>query len=194
MSTDGSLLNPTQSHRNDAVASHHSKRRRNMRRWINNSILLIIYAAFLITGGLCLRGWIKYHGIESWPSVDAEIVAAGGSWDTLPTQTKYGGSIQIDSRFVEFQYLVDGKTYRSKTATPSGGGLPISFEPWKAIYKPSSPDIAVLSPVPLMEPGLIYTASFTGIIVLVHLWCALSDILAKKQPAEGGDSNAEQGL
>ena len=168
-------------------------------RWlINNSILLLVYAAFIIAGSFYLRGYLKYRGIDSWPSVSAEIVGGGGSLDSMPSGGRYGGSsTTIDSRYVEFQYSVDGETYRSRTATADGGGLPVSIigEPWRAFYKPSSPNIAVLSPTPYRGVGAMVTAVFSGILVFVHVWCGISDALNHKQKGEqGGDGDAEEAV
>jgi Protein of unknown function (DUF3592) len=161
---------------------------------IKNSILLLIYAAFLIFGGLYLRGWLRYRGVESWPSVNAEIVGGGGNLSSVPNQTRYGsGSTTIDTRFVEFQYSVEGKTYRSKTGSPDSGGLPAAIvgEPsWKAFYKPSSPEIAVLSPTPFSGELFLFIAALSGIIVLVHIGCGVSDWLhsgRECEPTGAGD-------
>ena len=159
-------------------------------RWLfNNVILLLVYGAFIIAGALYLRGWLKYRGIESWPSVNAENVREGGSLDWIPSNGRY--PTRIDSRFVEFQYSVDGQNYKSTNATPDGGGLPMSIigEPpqaFRAFYKPSSPGIAVLSPTPYRGVGLMVTAAVSGILVLAHVWCGVADMLNDKQEAESG--------
>ena len=159
-------------------------------RWlINNSILILIYATFIVAGSLYIKGFIIYRGIDSWPSVDAEVVGAGGTVISVPTQTRYGASSStIDSRFVEFRYSVEGQLYESNKATPDGGGLPINpmNQPWRAFYKPSAPDIAVLSPIQFRGTGLLVTAVFSGIIVLVHLWFTVPSLLARIRQAEQG--------
>ena len=165
----------------------------NMPRMINAVILALIYAVFIIAGGLYLRGWLKHREIDKWPSVDAEIVGGGGSLVSIPGSGRYGGSNSntMDTRYVEFEYSVDGRTYRSKTATPDGGGLPLypGDEPWKAFYKPSSPEVAVLSPIPYQGIGFLVTALFMGTIVVVHLWFTVPELL-EKQPEQGADGNA----
>lgn len=145
---------------------------------IRSSISLLVYAVFVVTGGDCLREYLKYRGIDSWPSVNAEIVGGGGSMSTIPTQSRYGmSSTTVDSRFVEFQYSVEGNVYRTRAS----GGLPPSAigEPWRAYYKPSSPDIALLSRTPHRSAGLIVAAAFSGLIVLVHAWCGVSDMIQR---------------
>lgn len=143
------------------------------RRVIDNPILLLVYLTFVISGGLYLHGFLKYRGVDEWPSANAEIVGGGGNLDSFPTQTRYGMSTTtVDSRFVEFRYSVGGTSYRSKTATPDGGGLPLNplNRPWRAFYKPSSPDVAVLSPIPYQGNGLLIAAVFSGMLVAGYLW------------------------
>ena len=150
-----------------------------MRRMLDNVILLAVYLIFVISGGLYIRDFLKYRGIDSWPSVSAEILGGGGNVVSFPTQTRYGmNTTTIDSRFVEFRYSVEGKSYRSKNATPDRGGLPLNpfNRPWRAFYKPSSPDIAVLSPVPFQGTGLLVTAIFSGMIGMGYLWFTTATI------------------
>ena len=137
-----------------------------------------MYAIFIVTGGLCLQDYLKYRGIDSWPSVDAEVVGSGGGIYTIPTQSRYGmSSTTINSQFVEFQYTVEGKVYRTKAP----GGLPLTAvgEPWRAYYKPSSPDIALLSRTPHRSAGLIVLSTISGLIVLVHVGSSISDTLKR---------------
>ncbi len=159
-------------------------------RWlINHAILVLIYATFVVAGSLYLRGFILYRGIDTWPSVDAEVVRAGGTMVSVPMQTRYGArSSTIDARFIEFRYSVDGKVFVGNKATPDAGGWPINptNRPWRAFYKPGSPDIAVLEPIPFRGTGFLITAVFTGVIVLVHLWFTVPSLLAKIQKTEPG--------
>jgi hypothetical protein len=146
---------------------------------LDNLFALLICMTFVIFGVLYLCGFIKYRGVDSWPSVSAEIVGGGGDVVSIPTQTRYGmNSTTMDSRYVEFRYSVEGKSYRSKTATPDGGGLPFNplQRPWKAFYKPSSPDVAVLSPIPYQGTGFLIAAVFSGMLVMGYLWFAISEI------------------
>jgi hypothetical protein len=147
-----------------------------MRNLIRKSIVFLLYMVFIVTGCICLRQHLRYVGIDSWPSVNAEIVGSGGGMHTIPTHGRYGmSSTTIDSQFVEFQYSVGGKVYTTKVSE----GLPPRAigEPWRAYYKPSSPDIALLSRSPHRSAGLIVVATFSGIFVLVHAWCGVSDRL-----------------
>jgi hypothetical protein len=98
------------------------------------------------------------------------------------------GSTTIDTSSVEFEYFVEGHRFISQSASPNGGGLPpqILNESWKAFYNPSSPDIAVLSPIPYMGFGLMAIAGFSGFIVLVHLWTILPDFFAKQNSTKQG--------
>ena len=137
-------------------------------------LLLLIYGAFAVSGGCYVKGMLIYRGVESWPSVEATIVGSGGREVVVSAPTRYDptGTTRIDSRFVEFQYLVEGKFYRGISITPDGGALLPNHrdEPLRAFYKPSSPDIAVLVPVPFRGTGFLSTAGFTGILVVAHLW------------------------
>ncbi len=159
-----------------------------MMRWLaKNWILLIIYSTFAISGGLYLRGVTKYRSVDTWPWVGAEILHVGGARDSVPTQTMFGlGSTTIDSRVVEFRYSVEGQSYRSKMATPDGGGLPLNplGRPWRAFYDPSSPEVAVLAPVPFRGTGFIVTAAFSGVFVALHLWFAVPGSFRREPKAE----------
>jgi len=157
---------------------------------INHSLLLLIYASFVVSGGCYLKGVLTYQGVESWPSVEAKIVGAGGDVVSVSTPRRYDftSTTTIDSRFVEFQYSVGGSSFRGISATPDGGFLfPNSRnEPLRAFYNPSSPDIAVLTPVPFRGKGLLSTAGFTGILVAAHLWFTIPAVIATKIPAGPG--------
>jgi hypothetical protein len=143
-------------------------------RWLNEQwMLILIYATFVLSAGPYLRDVIRYRGVESWPSVSAVLVREGSGRVVIPTQTRYGPSSSMtDIGFVEFDYTVDGKTYRGTKATPNGGGLPINpyLSPLRAFYKPGSPEVAVLVPIPYQGFGVSLVAAITGLIVVVHLW------------------------
>jgi len=51
-------------------------------------------------------------------------------------------------------------------------------EPWRAFYKPASPKVAVLAPIPYEAGGWLLTTLVTGIIVITHLWFAVPEWLA----------------
>lgn len=130
-------------------------------------------AVFIASSGLYLHGWLKYRGVESWPSVGAEIVRSGGGSIFVPTQGGTGSGTKIvDTSFVEFEYSVNRKTYRSNTATPNRKGLSLVGlrPPWNAFYKPSSPDVAVLAPHPYSGRHWIFIATVTGIMTLMYCW------------------------
>ena len=156
-------------------------------------IVASIYAAFIISGCLYVHRWLRYRDIDTWPSVDAKIVGSGGSLVFFQSPGRYGGSSStaMDSRYTEFEYSVDGQTYRSRTATPDGETVPIyvSGRPHKAHYKPSSPEVAVLIPIPYMGLGILATALFSGMFVAVHLWFTVPEIL-RKPTEQDGDSTA----
>jgi len=155
-----------------------------MRNSISRLLLVTVYAVFIVAVCLYVRKSFKYRGVDTWPSVEAKIVGGGGGMFTVPNTGRYGtGSTTIGSSFVEFEYFVAGHRYSSKTASPNGGGLPpqIPGESWKAFYNPSSPDIAVLSPMPYFGVGLLVMAGFSGIVVLPHLWTTIPDILTRRK-------------
>ncbi|MDF1755602.1 MAG: hypothetical protein P1U89_22625 [Verrucomicrobiales bacterium] len=149
-----------------------------MRRAVHYLPLLLIYAVFLVSGTLYLRGLWQYRGIESWPSVPAEIVESGGVHFSTPFYGRFGLTTNtVDSRFVGFEYTVNGETFQSRGAPPYQGNL--SFpESRKAYYNPAAPHIAVLNPVPFQSDGLLITAVFTGILVFGHLWFTVPAFLS----------------
>jgi len=159
-----------------------------MMRWLfkNEALLMlvILLVPFSVTLGLYVRGVLKYRDIESWPSVEARIIRSGGTKTSVLFNTRTGTRTQIiDSTFVEFEYSVDGEFFRSNRATPDGGDLlpkPWS-EPWRAYYKPSSPEVAVLNPVPYQGNGLLFASVFLGILWVTHLCVALPDIIHHRQ-------------
>ncbi len=151
-------------------------------------VTVVFYVVFIVAGTQYVRGMINYHNIDSWPSVEAEVVGTGGNLVSVPTQSKYGGSssYRVDTRFVVFRYSVEGRLYTSKTATPDGGGLPMNpmNQPWRAYYNPSSPDVAVLDPANFRGIGSLVAAVFSGIIVLPHLWFTIVHLFTRSQPAK----------
>ncbi len=44
---------------------------------------------------------------------------------------------------------------------------------WRAYYKPSSPEIAVINPIPYQGTRWLGTAAISGLFVLVHLYFSL---------------------
>ena len=147
-------------------------------RWVKDNLFAFVMVAIFITSsGIYLCGWLKYRGVESWPSVGAEIVRSGGTSYSVPSHSSTGSSSAIvDTSFVEFEYSVNGRTYRSNTATPNRKGLSLAGlqPPWKAFYKPSSPEIAVLAPLPYDGRSWVFVAMATGIMTLMYCWISFS--------------------
>ncbi|MCB1086750.1 MAG: DUF3592 domain-containing protein [Verrucomicrobiae bacterium] len=159
-----------------------------MKRWlVENFGLLLIYSVFIFSGSLYLRGVIRYRYIKNWPSVPAEIVDAGGQLNTVSRDTKFGSTtIAIDSRFIEFRYVVAGESYSGIKVTPDGGGLPVNPTnlPLRAYYDPKSPETAVLNPIPFQGTGLLFAAFFSGIVVAVHLGVTVLPMAKGKRRAD----------
>ena len=156
-----------------------------------NPAITLIYATFALSVGLYVRGAIKYKNIESWPSVEAEVIGGGGRVISAPTQNRFGSSfVNIDARFIEFRYSVEGTTYRSTTATPNGGGVPLSplGGSWRAYYNRSSPHIAVLSPVPFDGTGLIALSGFSGVLIFGHIFHLIHMFVTRNRIAEQAEA------
>ncbi|RYD43197.1 MAG: DUF3592 domain-containing protein [Verrucomicrobiaceae bacterium] len=143
-------------------------------RWLNDHLFLLVMSGICVTAsGVHFHKAMKYRGVESWPSVSAEMIRSGDSEVTVPRQSRHSwGTSSVDTSFVEFEYTVDGQTYRSMSATPNGGGVRSSgvSEPWRAFYKPSAPDIAVLSPVPFKGGAAALIAVATGLMAVMYAW------------------------
>jgi hypothetical protein len=147
-----------------------------------NALLALIYATFFFAGAQELHQRILFHGVQNWPSVSARIVSAGGGpirvrndWWSAPRMG------MVDTSYVEFEYSVGSQTYRGDRGTANGGGLPMNLlqEPWRAFYKPGSPSVAVLEPIPYQAGGWLLTAVVSGLVVIVHLWFTVPDSLAR---------------
>jgi hypothetical protein len=143
-----------------------------MRIFRSNIWLALIYATFVVAAARELHQRLRFHDVQHWPSVSARIVSAGGGpvtvrndWWSAPRTG------QFDASYVEFEYEVDGRTYRGDRGTPNGGGLPMNVfnEPWRAFYKPTSHDVAVLARIPYRAGGWLLATLVTGIIVTTHL-------------------------
>ena len=87
----------------------------------------------------------------------------------------------MDQREVHFDYTVAGITRSGQEFCPDGGGIAGFTEApeWKAYYKPSAPEIAVLCPIPYKGLGWRLTAMVTGIMVGVHAYCGIGDFLKR---------------
>lgn len=157
--------------------------------------LVLIYCVCFAAGAWWLCQWSKFRGVEKWPSVEAVILNERGSsvpyridrWDGTHTGT-------TTSYAVEFQYIVDGRTYRGDLGSPDGkaprkacrvdlgspDGKVLSFVPYvpqTAFYKPGSPEVAVLDPAPFRGTGYLMTFLASGIIVGMHLCFVLAEQL-----------------
>lgn len=151
---------------------------------------VFIYAVFLVSFAVYLRNHLVFRGVESWPSVSAKIIGSGGKSDSVPLMSRYAYSTsEIDSRYVEYEYVVADRTYRSIRSSPSGGVPlpPRSGSGWRAYYKPTAPQVAVLNPIPFDGSGVLIIAGFSGILVGAHL---ILSIIARKNTRS---ASAEQG-
>jgi hypothetical protein len=98
----------------------------------------------------------------------SSLVPAG----LLLTASAYSHSGTTTSYAVEFQYVVDGRTYRSDLGTPDGK---VPLNPLgRAYYKPGSPEIAVLDPAPFQGTAYLMTFLVSGVIVGTHLYFTLA--------------------
>jgi len=146
---------------------------------IRHAFVLLIYSAFLVSGAEYLRGFFNYRGIESWPSVEAEVMGSGGG----VLQSQYQGALgaqltQVDSSFVEFRYVVAGQIYEVRTPDH------VQFRPepdgqWRAYYNPAEPEVARLAPIRFRDHGWLTIAVFTGVFVAAHLWFTLPDLVRR---------------
>ena len=159
-------------------------RLKEMRKIALNGGLFFIYGMFVIFLCLYLRGVIRYRGVESWPSVSAEVIRVGGERVSFPITNRsgIGSSATIDARFVEFSYTVSGESYQGTMASPDGGGLPLNpfGQPWRAYYKPSAPEIAVLNPVPFEGLELFTFSVVFGLLIGGHLCFSIPDLLVRR--------------
>lgn len=166
-------------------------------RWLwKNPMLGLVCVLFMVSTGFYVRNRIKFWDVENWPSVNAEEVRESGSVDSVPVQTRTGsGLMRIGTLSVRFQYKVQGILHHGELASPDGGGLPLNpttregkmdsggepmsslkgtpLAPWRAYYKPLSPEIAVINPIPYQGTRWLGTAAVSGLLVLVHLYGSL---------------------
>lgn len=162
-------------------------------RWIKTHfLLLVIYGGFFTAVGQFVPPWIRYAGVEDWPSVPATVTGESGDSGSYRTQGSWGmqGAHFYDNRQVHFHYEVAGRKYEGDHFSPDGGGLggPWQDYPWRAYYKPSAPEIAVLHPKPYQGMAALLWMAITGVMVAVHLYCGATDFLKgrKKARKNGG--------
>lgn len=150
-------------------------------RWIRAHIFLIaIYGCCLFTGGTWLSRSITYQGVQNWPTVKATIVDQHENRQVFTTQYWNGAKAKaIGDTYVAFEYTVDGRTFVSDRSTPDGGSAPLNplRQEWKAYYNPSSPDIAVLAPIPYQGTGWLLATLVSGVLIGIHLLIVLPDAL-----------------
>lgn len=148
-------------------------------RWLRTHFMLVlIYGTCLTAGTQWVRQWIRFRGVQDWPSVAARIVNQGSTSIPYQIEDRHGSRTgRTDASFVAFEYSVNGNTYSSNLATPDGGGLPFNpfGEPWRAFYKPGSPHLAVLLPSPYQGTGWLLTTLVSGMLVGIHLFFTVPD-------------------
>jgi hypothetical protein len=146
-----------------------------MRRFVSRRFgVALIYSIFLLSLGLYLRARVIYKGIESWPSTEATLIGSGGDLRSTTSMSRVGLSTHaIDTRYLEYEYIVEGKLYRSSRMR-ADGGLPTQTDStWRAYYNPSVPEISVLDPTPYQGSDLLSLAGVFGVLAGVHLCFAV---------------------
>lgn len=148
-----------------------------------SALLIVIYGICFSTGGYWIGQRLRFAGVEDWPCAEARIIGGGTVAIPYQRESRYGhehGKVHVSH--VTFTYTVDGRGYQSDLATPDGGGLPGNpfEEPWKAYYKPGSPEVAVLRPVSYQGTGWLLTSLVTAVLVGIHLCVAMPGWLARR--------------
>ena len=188
-----------------------------MRLLRNHFMLVLIYGTFVVAGAYWVAQWVRFRGVQDWPSVDARIMEHGST--SVPYRYDYwDGTHSGTAHFphVTFDYTVAGQTYESDLATPDGGGLPSNppltivdqsgqrhsaSHKWKASYKPTSPGTAVLVPTPYEGLAWLYTMLVCGILIAIQLACSLPEklewlrwrrIAANRRAEQGAGGNGGQ--
>ncbi len=148
--------------------------------WLSqNGLMLAIYLAFIVVLGTHVRNLVRYHDVENWPAASAHYLNSGGESLRKPIETQFGQRMAtVDTRWVRYAYVVDGKEYRSRRVSPNGGGSATSAA---AYYHPSNPAVAVLNPEPYRGTTWVVLSFFLGFFVCVHAWFAIQNLLPKKR-------------
>lgn len=145
-------------------------------------MVILIYGTCIAAGYYWLSQWVRFRDVADWPSVEARMVGQKGGRFSYRSESREGARTGIvDATFVTFEYTVDGRTYPGHLATPDGGGLPLNpfGEPWRAFYKPETPELAVLSPTPYEGTGWLMTALVSGMLVVIHLCFTVPDLVLR---------------
>ena len=94
--------------------------------WLRQHWFLIsIYITFTICSVIFGSKKILYANVAAWPSVSAKNVDSEFFNGEIRVDSRYYGtkSSSVRSESVFFNYVVGGKTYEGKLATPDGGDL-----------------------------------------------------------------------
>ncbi|HEX2746754.1 MAG TPA: hypothetical protein VHM91_02050 [Verrucomicrobiales bacterium] len=143
--------------------------------------LLILPGVFLFSAGNYTRYAVRYAGVEEWPSVPATVTGQTGE-ELRFTQGR--GNWTVDTREVQFDYVVNGKAYKGTEYSPNGGGLERAMDAeWRAYYNPDAPEVAVLNPVAYEGMGWLAWGGITGFMVTVQLFCAALDFRDRRRLA-----------
>lgn len=138
----------------------------------------LLYVLFFFTAGSWLLKAVKYHGVEEWPSVEARSIEYGGDVESYPGYSKWGHSATVrDSRWVSYEYEVNGVLFRGATAGPDLKDHPreVRNAGVKVFYKPTDPATSVLTASPYEGTTLLLIAMLSGCAAVVHAWCFFAD-------------------
>ena len=130
-------------------------------------------AIFLVCLFTLLINERKFAGVEGWPAVPAEIIESETKSFSTRRETFTGsevGSVAIDS--VLFEYEVNGVVYKSRLASPNGGGLPSVFgeSSLMAFYNPARPNVGVLNPTEYDGSFQKFVLAFGTVFLAIIAW------------------------
>lgn len=148
-------------------------------------ISIAIYVIFLIPLGIYIKERTKFKAVETWPSVPANILRSGGAVRSTPAHSRTGPySFALDTRYVEFQYVVAGENFTQRNVTPDGTSqhfFAVDTASPRAYYSPQDPATAVLIPVPFQGTKLLTIAIFSGPLAAFHLWFSVRGLRERKR-------------